>query len=134
MTRTKGGERESGGFFSCQFCGAKLPPEGKDPNCCEQMREVVAAANPAALRSIEAFRRDGWCAPEHFTVLDGDIRALETERDWWEDAQQTTMDNLNILQTENDALKARVAELEDRIESEGMHIVRTTLRERDCGD
>ena len=35
----KGGGRESGGFFSCQFCGAKLPSEGHEPDCCVEMRK-----------------------------------------------------------------------------------------------
>lgn len=45
------GGRESGGFFSCQFCDAKLPPEGQKADCCSQMRAVEAAAY--GLREVE---------------------------------------------------------------------------------
>ena len=33
----------------------------------------------AALSPIQAFRRDGFCSPEHFGVLDEAIRALKAE-------------------------------------------------------
>ena len=42
------------------------------------------------LTSIQAFRRDGFCSPGHFQVLDAAVRALEveiarltTDRDEW---------------------------------------------------
>ena len=63
--------RESGGFFSCQFCGTKLPREGGTADCCPEMRAI---AKPAARKPRKrwTYEREGLA----LELVEGDRGAL----------------------------------------------------------
>lgn len=86
----KGGGRESG------VSGENSAPKAQVGD--DRGPTVQAAANPAAFTPIQAFRRDGFCSPEHFKVLDEAIRALEAE----------IMDQAKLIE-DNQALEAELA-------------------------